>query len=95
MFDDYSHLSGNENNYVPCEVKTKNMHKYKHVYININDETYTTLSVTDRGGQYDCETTRLPHFPDNWFTDGGKVVNLTRRPPFTPERFLVLISVRG
>jgi hypothetical protein len=31
-------------------------------------------------------------------TDGGKVVSLTRRPPFTPhpqERFLILISVRG
>jgi hypothetical protein len=29
-------------------------------------------------------------------TDGGKVVSLTRRPPFTPTgRFLVLISVRG
>jgi hypothetical protein len=33
---------------------------------------------------------------DNRLTDGGKVVSLTRRPPFTsPGRFLVLISVRG
>jgi hypothetical protein len=27
--------------------------------------------------------------------DGGKLVNLMRQPPFTPERLLVLISVRG
>jgi hypothetical protein len=38
---------------------------------------------------------RLPHFVDIQLTDGGKVVNLTRLPPFTPGRFLVLISVRG
>jgi hypothetical protein len=37
----------------------------------------------------------LPHFLDNRLTDGGKVVILTRRPPFTPQKFLVLISVRG
>jgi hypothetical protein len=42
---------------------------------------------------------RLPHFLDNRLIDGGKVVSLTRRPPFTPKNvpriFLVLISVRG
>jgi hypothetical protein len=42
-----------------------------------------------------CETSRLPHFLDSRLTDGGEVVSLTRRPPFTPGRFLVLISVRG
>jgi hypothetical protein len=26
---------------------------------------------------------KLPHFLENWFTDGGKVVSPTRRPPFT------------
>jgi hypothetical protein len=31
------------------------------------------------------ETSRLPHFLDNRLTDGGKVVSLTRRPPFTPQ----------
>jgi hypothetical protein len=30
----------------------------------------------------------------NRLTDGGKVARLTRWPPFTPGRFLVLISVR-
>jgi hypothetical protein len=41
------------------------------------------------------ESHRLPHFLENRLTDGGEVVSLTRRPLFTPGRFLVLISVRG
>jgi hypothetical protein len=41
--------------------------------------------VTGRGGQYGCETSRLPYFLDNRLIDGGKVVSLTRRPPFTPQ----------
>jgi hypothetical protein len=28
---------------------------------------------------------RVPHFLDNRLTDGGKVVSLTRRPPFTSQ----------
>jgi hypothetical protein len=43
------------------------------------------ILVTDRGGPQDCETSRLPHFLENRFTDGGEVVRLTRRPPFTPH----------
>jgi hypothetical protein len=54
------------------------------------------IPVTGRGGPYGCETSRIPHFLDNRLTDGGKVVSLRRRPPFTPLGiFLVLISVRG
>jgi hypothetical protein len=34
-------------------------------------------------------------FQDNHLIDGGEVVSLMCRPPFTPGRFLVLISVRG
>jgi hypothetical protein len=30
-----------------------------------------------------CEKLRLTHFLDNRLTDGGEVVSLTRRPPFT------------
>jgi hypothetical protein len=49
------------------------------------------ISVTGRGGPYGCETSRLPHFPDNRLIDGGEVVSLTRRSLFTPPgRFLVL-----
>jgi hypothetical protein len=28
---------------------------------------------------------RVPQYADNRLTDGGKVVSLTRRPPFTPQ----------
>jgi hypothetical protein len=41
---------------------------------------------------------RFTHFLDNRLIDGGEVVSLTRRPPFTPKnisRILVLISVIG
>jgi hypothetical protein len=45
-------------------------------------------------GLWDVEAPTF--YLDNRFTDGGKVVSLRRRPPFThPRRFLVLISVRG
>jgi hypothetical protein len=53
------------------------------------------LPVTGRGGPYNCERSRLPDFLDSRFTDGGEVLSLTRRPPFTPRRFLVLVSVKG
>jgi hypothetical protein len=36
-----------------------------------------------------------PTFSDIELTDGGEVVSPTRRPLLPPERFLVLISVRG
>jgi hypothetical protein len=36
----------------------------------------------------------IPHFLDNWLTDGGEVVSFTSRPCFTlQEDFLILISV--
>jgi hypothetical protein len=36
-------------------------------------------------GDLRCETSRLPHLLENRLTDGGKVVNLTRRPHFTQQ----------
>jgi hypothetical protein len=44
------------------------------------------ISVTCRGGPGGCETSRLPYFLDNQLTDGGEVVSLTRRPPFTTRK---------
>jgi hypothetical protein len=45
-----------------------------------------SIPVTGRGGPWICETSRLPHFPDNRLTDGGEVVSLKSRPPFTPRK---------
>jgi hypothetical protein len=44
------------------------------------------IPLTGRGGSYGCETSRLPHFPDNRLTDDGEVVSLTRRTPFTLQK---------
>jgi hypothetical protein len=43
------------------------------------------IPVTGHGGPYGCETLRVPHYLDNRLTDGGEVVSLMRRPPFTPH----------
>jgi hypothetical protein len=53
------------------------------------------IPTTGCGGPKGSEMLRLTHFIDNRLTDGSKVVSLTHWPPFTPGRFLVLISVRG
>jgi hypothetical protein len=37
-------------------------------------------------GPIGCETSRLPHFPDNRLADGGEIVSLKRWPPFTPRK---------
>jgi hypothetical protein len=44
------------------------------------------IPVTERGGPYGCETSRIPHFLDIRLTDGGEVVSFTRRLPFTPTK---------
>jgi hypothetical protein len=59
------------------------------------------IPVTDRGGLYGCERSRLPHFLDNRLTDGGEDVSFTRRPPFSPQKdswysfLLEAVSTRG
>jgi hypothetical protein len=50
------------------------------------------IPVTRCGGSVGFETSKLPHFLDNWFKYGGGVVNLTRLQPLLPKRFRVLIS---
>jgi hypothetical protein len=45
------------------------------------------VPVTGRGGPQCCETSRLPHFLENWLTDGGEVVSfMRRRPPSNPRK---------
>jgi hypothetical protein len=50
------------------------------------DILFTIIRVKESWGS--------PHFLDNRLTDSGEVVSLMCRPPFTPERLLVLISVK-
>jgi hypothetical protein len=44
------------------------------------------IPLTGHEGPQGCETSRLSHVLDNRLTDGGKVVSLTRQPPFTPRK---------
>jgi hypothetical protein len=44
------------------------------------------IPITGREGLQGCETSRLPYFLANRLTDGGEVVSLTRRPPFTSRK---------
>jgi hypothetical protein len=46
----------------------------------------TAIPVTDDGGPYVCETSRISHFLDSLLTDGCEVASLTRRPPFTSRK---------
>jgi hypothetical protein len=43
------------------------------------------IPVTGREGPKGCEKSRLPHYLNNRLADGG-VVNLKRRPLFTPRK---------
>jgi hypothetical protein len=45
------------------------------------------IIVRDSGCPYSCKTSRLPHFLGDQLTDGGEVLSLTLRPPFTPGIF--------
>jgi hypothetical protein len=45
-----------------------------------------TIPVTGHGRPQGFETPKLRYFLDNQLTDGGEVVSLTLRPPFTPQQ---------
>jgi hypothetical protein len=45
------------------------------------DVEVKVIPVTQIGGPQGCETSRLPLSTDNRLTDGGEVVNITRRHP--------------
>jgi hypothetical protein len=54
-------------------------------YPNTSRKVSKGIPVTGRGGPWGCEMLRFPHFLDNRLINGGEVVSLTRRPPFTPR----------
>jgi hypothetical protein len=44
------------------------------------------IPVLGLTGLKGCEMLRIPHCVDNRLTDDGKVVSLTHRPHFTPQK---------
>jgi hypothetical protein len=48
--------------------------------------TFLLTPATGRGGLYGCEMLRIPHCIDSRLTEGGKFMNLKRRPCFTPRK---------
>jgi hypothetical protein len=58
------------------------------LYENLSSgkKTVKLSPITGCGGPYGCETSRLPHLPDNRLTGGSDVVSLTRRRAFTPRK---------
>jgi hypothetical protein len=56
----------------------------QHIYM-IYIKKGKVIPATGHEGPQGCEMSRLPHSLDNRLTDGGKVVSLTRQPPFTPQ----------
>jgi hypothetical protein len=65
---------------ISVEIRTKH-------YSNLKKEG-EVIPVTGRGGLYGCETSRLPHFLNNWLTVGGEIISLTRQTNFTPGKIL-------
>jgi hypothetical protein len=56
------------------------------LYFYCTGETSEAIPVTDIGDPQGCEMLRLPYFLKNRLTDGGEVVSLMYRPPFTPMK---------
>jgi hypothetical protein len=46
----------------------------------------TAILSACHGGPQTCETSSLPRFLKNRLTDGGEVISLTRRPPFSSRK---------
>jgi hypothetical protein len=43
-------------------------------------------NVTGRGSTDGYETSMLPYFLENWYTDGSESVSIIRRQSFTPRK---------
>jgi hypothetical protein len=59
--------------------------KYLTFHLRKKKLNIKAIPVTGRGGPQVYETPRLQHFLGNRLTDGGEILNLTRRPPFRPQ----------
>jgi hypothetical protein len=53
--------------------------------------TLLAIPVTDRGGLYGCEMSRIPHCLDNRLTDDCEYVSLTHRLRFTLRNIFLYV----
>jgi hypothetical protein len=81
MFRSFDHHQAFLNN----KIMPLTVSKLLAIGLVMNVQTGKAIPITGHGEPESCETSRLPHFLDNRLTDDGEVVNLTRRPPFTPK----------
>jgi hypothetical protein len=94
MLENYAPSQFDNNNNPIFQLNDEHVHSVHTVCncLNVNfpgqwirDKKGKAITVTGRGGPYGCETSRLPHFLDNWLTYDGEVASLTRPPLFTPR----------
>jgi hypothetical protein len=87
-------ISGTDNKCLEkfsCEVRGEYLlgklrRKFKdNIKIDHKRKVRQSYPATGHGGPSGCERLRLPHLLNNRLTDGGKVVSLTLRQPFTPQ----------
>jgi hypothetical protein len=67
-----------------------NLH-YIHIYlkeVHGNKSVKVKLSLKKAVEAHRFETSRLLYFLENRLIDGGEIVRLKRRPPFTPRKIL-------
>jgi hypothetical protein len=55
-------------------------------FLKLENDKGKAIPVTGHGDPCGCETSTFPHFLGNRLTDGGEVVSLMSRPPFTPKK---------
>jgi hypothetical protein len=66
---------------------------FDHIFLSSVKYKCKSILLTGREGPCGCETSRLPHFLNNRFTDIS--FRLYAPAALTPRRLLVLVSVRG
>jgi hypothetical protein len=50
------------------------------------------IPIRGHGGLWGCEMLRIPHFLDNWHTDGSEVVSLMHQPYSSQKKIFISVS---
>jgi hypothetical protein len=59
-----------------------------HLQFSDNNKKVKSIPVTGRGDLYCYGILRIPHYLYSRLTDGGEVLNLTRRPRFISQNII-------